>query len=583
MKTRRTKRLLYRFLLFFLPFIIISITITGLVLSATSYNFFRKTVAQDYRNIISSSAGEIRLFMENARNNLESLALLVSATGLDRWQEKMALTGFLQSNPQFVSLSLYSLDKEVTVTTVLEGDTPPPAPDSTMFNQAVSGQSIMSGVMIAGQDMPVVHMAVPIRRQGATYEVLWAELNLKSIWDVLTGIRVGRSGQVYIMDLSGRTIGHRQIDRVIKATPPDNPAIVTSLRTASGPTEWTEQNNGQDYYNLGVYVPGLDWIVVLSQPGQEIFTYLYRNIFWAVLLTLGLCGMAIVFGWSWIRRLLAPIHRLHDQVRSIGGGDLNGKVTIDSTDELGDLGRAFNEMTDSLKVYIEREVESTRALMHAQNLAVLGTTSSKVTHEVGNFLNNIDLAMSGLKNESLSPRGEKILEILKRESGRVKAFIQRFLQFARKPDLQMRKQPLAPVIREVMETYRPAAEKQNVEITLNWPETLPPVNVDAGMLGQVVNNLIKNSLEAMSGPGTICISGVVDGRVMVITLSDSGAGMEEAVRARIFEPFYTTKGAGGTGLGMAIVKTIVESHRGAIECFSTVGKGTTFEIRLPLD
>ncbi|MEW6077662.1 MAG: sensor histidine kinase [Thermodesulfobacteriota bacterium] len=582
MKIRTKKKLLYKFLGFFLPFIIISITITGLVLSATSFNFFQKTVTQDYQNIIKSSAGEIRLFMENARNNLESLALVIAAAGLDRWQEKMALTGFLHSNPQFVSLTLYSLDKEAVVTTVLAGDTPPPVPDELLFDQAVAGRIIMSGVRVSGQDMPMVHMAIPIRRQGVTREVLWAELNLKSIWDVLSGISVGRSGQVYILDVSGRTIGHRQIDRVIKATPPENPAIVNSLRTASGPVEWIENNNGQEYYNLGVYVPGLDWIVVLSQPRREIFSYLYRNIWWAALLTLGLCAMAAVFGWRWVRRLLSPIHRLHDQVRAIGGGELNGKVTIDSEDEIGDLGRAFNDMTDSLKAYIEREVETARALMHAQNLAVLGTTSSKVTHEVGNFLNNIDMAMSGLKSEPLTPRGEKILQIVYRESGRVKAFIQRFLQFARKPDLRLQKRPLAPIIREVMDVYRPLATQQGVTIDLDWPETLPPVNVDAGMLGQVLNNLIKNSLDAISGPGTISIGGAAGPRELTISVTDSGAGMEESVRARIFEPFYTTKGAGGTGLGMAIVKTIVESHRGVIECHSTVGQGTTFVIRLPL-
>jgi signal transduction histidine kinase len=582
MKTRLKKKLLYRFLLFLLPFIIISIAITGLVLSLTSYKFFQKTVAQDYRNIIRSSAGEIRLFMENARNNLESLALLLTTTGLDRWQQQMALTAFLHTNPQFVSVSLYSLEKEALVTTLLEDD-PSFIPEANMFAQVIAGQSVLSGVMIAAQDMPVAHLAAPVRRQGATREVLWAKLNLKSIWDVLAGISVGRSGQVYIMDLSGRTIGHRQIDRVIKTRPPGNAAIVETLRTASGPVEWTEENDGQAFYNLGIYVPGLDWIVALSQPRREIFTYLYRNLYWAVLLTLGLCGLTIVFGWIWIRRLLSPIHRLHDQVRAIGEGNLDRKVTIDSEDEIGDLGQAFNEMADSLKAYIAREVETARSLMHAQNLAVLGTTSSKVTHEVGNFLNNIDMAMSGLKNESLSPRGEKILEILKRESGRVKTFIQRFLQFARKPDLRLRKQGLAPVLGEVLDVYRPMAAQQGVEIEVNWPDNLPAVSVDAGMLGQVLNNLVKNSLEAIAGPGIISISGAVDQRKLVITVSDSGAGMEESVRARVFEPFYTTKGAGGTGLGMAIVKTIVESHRGAIDCISKVGEGTTFELRLPLD
>jgi len=576
------KKLIYKFLAFLLPFIFISIAITGLVLSITSYNFFQKTIAQDYRNIIKSSAGEIRLFMENARTGLESLALLLTVTGLDDWRQQMALTAFLHQNPRFVSVSLWSTEKEPRVTTILNDETAP-IPDPDMFARAAAGQSAVSGVMISAKGLPVAHLAVPVRRLGVVREVLWAELNLKSIWDVLAGISVGRTGQVSIMDLSGRTIGHRQIDRVIKTVPPENPGIIESLRRAAEPVEWTEAHDGQDIYNLGVYVAGLDWIIVLSQPRREMLIYLSRNIFWAVMVTVGLCAVAVVLGWIWIRRLLSPIQRLHDQVRAIGQGDLDQKVSVATEDEIADLGRAFNDMTESLKGYLRREVETARALMHAQNLAMLGTASSKVTHEVGNFLNNTDMALAGLRKESLSARGEKILQILARESGRVKTFIQQFLHFAGRPEPRTQRRPLAPIIREVFDVYQSRAGQQGVSFELNWSETLPPVNVDAGMMGQVLQNLIKNSLEAMKGPGTISVSGEVAGGRLVMTFSDTGAGMEEVVRARIFEPFYTTKGAGGTGLGMAIVKTIVEAHGGAILCRSTVGAGTTFEIRLPLE
>ncbi len=120
-----------------------------------------------------------------------------------------------------------------------------------------------------------------------------------------------------------------------------------------------------------------------------------------------------------------------------------------------------------MKAHIEREVETVWALMHARSIAVLGTASSKVTHEVGNFLNNTDMALSGLRSEPLSPRGEKILRILDKESGRVKTFIQRFLQFARKPDLRAQKRPLPPITRDVVDVYQPEAEQRGVQIGLN--------------------------------------------------------------------------------------------------------------------
>lgn len=582
MKTRPKNKLLFTFLAVFLPFILFTITVTALVLSMTSYNFFRKTIGQDYRNIIQSSAGEIRLFMENARNNMESLSLLIAATGLEGWEAKMALTAFLHNNPKFVFLSVYTTPENVLVTTDLDASRAF-APDPTLFGQAKAGISVFSGVMVANNDIPVAHIGVPIRQQGCVERVLWAELNLKSIWDVLAGITVGKSGQVYILDLSGRTIGHRKIDRVIKTGPLEKPEIVERLRTSGDPIEWMEKKDGRRLYNLGVYVPELEWIVVLSQPRREIFTYLYRNLFWAVVVTGGLCVIAVVLGWVWIKRLLSPIQRLLHQVRAIGAGDLDQKVSITTPDEIGDLGRAFNLMIDSLKIYIEREIENARALTHAQNLAVLGTASSKVTHEVGNFLNNTDMALAGMKNETLSPRGEKILQVLNKESARMKSFIQRFLLFAKRPDLQVCKRPLGPVIEEALDLFGESAAGKRIQFKVDWPEDLPPVNIDAGMFSQVLTNLIKNSLEAAVGPGVLMISGEVKGRQLVVNLCDSGPGMDEDVRARIFEPFFTTKGAGGTGLGMAIVKTIVEAHQGTIDCHTTAGLGTRFEIRLPVE
>lgn len=580
-------KLLYKFLFLFLPFIFVSIGITGVVLSFTNYKFFQKTITQDYENIIRGSAGEIRLFMENARRNLESLALLMTATGLDDWGREMALTAFLHKNTQFISLSLLSPDGKRKITTQLDG----PGSgnfvlddnDRLLLKTALSGQTAISGVMPGREELPVVRMAVPVPFRGEVANILWATLNLKSIWDILEGIRIGQSGQIYLMDLSGRTIAHHEIDRVIKPPPTDKADVIATLRTADTPTQWFEEKDGIRFYNLGARVPGLDWIIVLNQPSREIYNYLYRNIFWAVLSVVCFCGIAILFAWVWIRRLLKPIASLHDQVRTIGKGDLDRKVSVVSEDEIGDLGRAFNDMTDSLKEYLRREIETAQKLVHAQNLAVLGTASSKVTHEVGNFLNNTDMALTGLRRETLSERGEKILGILDNESSRVKDFMQRFLRFARKPELNLTRQPLGPIIQDVLDVYQEAAGKRGVRLEFNWPESLPPINLDSGMISQALHNLIKNSLDAINGNGAVTISGELNGASLVLTITDTGSGIDADVQGRIFEPFFTTKGKAGNGLGMALVKTIVEAHRGTIECRSTVGQGTSFIVHLPLD
>ena len=107
-KRARKTKILYKFLLFVLPLIILSILITSVILTWTSYGYLQKTIDQDYGNIIKSSAGEIRIFMEHARRGLETLSLAMSATKVDPWQIKMALAAFTHKNTEFMSVSLIS-------------------------------------------------------------------------------------------------------------------------------------------------------------------------------------------------------------------------------------------------------------------------------------------------------------------------------------------------------------------------------------------------------------------------------------------------------------------------------------------
>lgn len=436
--------------------------------------------------------------------------------------------------------------------------------------------------MVTNENIPYVHVASPVLHLGEVKEVLWGELNLKSAWDVLDGIKVGHTGRVSIMDLSGRLIGHLEMDRVVKALPAEKPEILKKLRESDAPIKWIEEKDEIRFYCMGYYVPGLDWVIVLSQTYSEIYAYLYQNIYWAVFITCLICLGAIPLGWNRVRRFLTPIHNLHRQVQRIGQGHLDQKVSVDSQDEIGDLGLAFNEMTDSLKKFIRREVETAKELAHAKNLAILGSTSSKVTHEVGNLLNNAGLTVAILKAETLSPRGEKALEILEKDSVRVREFIHNFLQFARKPELHLKRESIDRIIREVLFIHQPDAEKRGIHLELNWPSNLPPLNLDPSLIYQVLNNLVNNSLEAMAGPGKIIIEGRIKGEDLLVTIEDTGPGIGPDISEQIFDPFFTTKGKNGTGLGLPIVKSILQAHRGAIECQGELRKGTTFVVHLPL-
>jgi signal transduction histidine kinase len=284
------------------------------------------------------------------------------------------------------------------------------------------------------------------------------------------------------------------------------------------------------------------------------------------------------------RRITRPLKRLTQGVLISGEEGFLHKLPVESKNEIGNLAVAFNRMVTSLTGYLQREIDTAKALTHARNLAVLGTTAGKVTHEVGNLINNIGMAVMLLKKEALSDRGQHAIEILHKESDRVQQFTHNFLQFAKKPELHLEKRSLEALLEDLRDVHQSSAALRDIDIELNCSGPLPPVLADHRLLYQAMNNLVKNSLEAIGEKGggiTICAR--VENDTLILSVTDTGAGMTDETRAKLFEPFFTTKGKSGTGLGMAITQSIVEAHGGRIECRSEEeGKGTEFVIHMPL-
>ena len=294
---QRRNKLLYKLLIFVIPFVVLSVVGTGILLSMTSYTFFERTINQNYRNILKSSAGEIQFFMGNARQNMDSLAQLIATLKLDAWKKEITLAAFLNKNPQFMSAAICDADGTQHIFSMAEEDAPDPC-GSGLVQKAVSGKAAISLVMLTEKSIPYTEIAVPIFKLGKVDEILLARLNLKFVWDVLESIEIGSSGQVYVMDLSGRTIAHRKIDRVLRPPPAEHPEILDKLKSAHVPLEWEEQEDGKQIYCLGSYLPDLDWVVVLTQPYSEIYAYLYQNIFWTMGIIGIVCIMALLLGWD---------------------------------------------------------------------------------------------------------------------------------------------------------------------------------------------------------------------------------------------------------------------------------------------
>jgi PAS domain S-box-containing protein len=221
-----------------------------------------------------------------------------------------------------------------------------------------------------------------------------------------------------------------------------------------------------------------------------------------------------------------------------------------------------------------------RQLIHSERLAALGELSAVVAHEVRNPLGVIFNSLGSLRR-LLSPTGDAkmLLEIVQEEADRLNRIVGDLLDFARPATPQLRTERLERVLEDAVDAAVAPVEGVRVERSIA-PE-LPSVPIDAGMVRQAILNVALNAVQAMPRGGRIVLEAqAVDGAVE-ITIADSGPGIADDHLPRIFEPFFTTK-ATGTGLGLAVVKRIVDGHGGDVQVESRPGEGTRVRLRFPL-
>lgn len=220
-------------------------------------------------------------------------------------------------------------------------------------------------------------------------------------------------------------------------------------------------------------------------------------------------------------------------------------------------------------------------LKHSEKLAMLGEMSPAVAHEIRNPLNSIGGFAQLLVERS--PEGDRRKEygqVIVQETERISRIIEDILDFGRqkKPDLVPT--DLNQLLEELLPTLQSKASQFGVTISSTLAPDLPPVRADGNQLREVLLNLLHNALEAMPTGGSLTVATRATEHQVEIAVSDTGPGIDESIKGRIFELFFTTK-KGGTGLGLCVSQEIVKNHQGEIRVQSKVGKGTTFTIRLP--
>jgi signal transduction histidine kinase/putative methionine-R-sulfoxide reductase with GAF domain len=221
-------------------------------------------------------------------------------------------------------------------------------------------------------------------------------------------------------------------------------------------------------------------------------------------------------------------------------------------------------------------------LVRQERLAALGELAAVVAHEVRNPLGVIFNSLGALRRLVAPPGADArmLLDIVGEEAERLNRMVGDLLDFARPSRPTLHPEPLLPVVDDAVAAALSGIGRK-VTLVREVPDSLPQVPMDSHLLRQAIVNLVVNAAQAMPDGGTLTVRAQVDGAKAVLQLGDTGTGIPDEVRHRIFEPFFTTR-ATGTGLGLAVVKRIVDDHHGEIEVRPGAGGGTVFELRLPL-
>jgi len=309
------------------------------------------------------------------------------------------------------------------------------------------------------------------------------------------------------------------------------------------------------------------------------------------LFSIGMFAVSILVSFFLARQLSRPIVELARATQRVSKGDTDFVLENSEEGEMGILIESFNQMTKDLKSKKEE-------LLHIQRVAAWKEVAQRMAHEIKNPLTPIQLSAERIKRKLDSPNKEKLEEIIRTGTetiiGQVRVLehlVKEFSEFARMPSPVLINQNINPIIEESLNLFK---DRENINFSLRLSKNLPEVFVDKRLFLGVINNLIKNAIEAITIDrvengkdisGVIKITTKHDKKFLrksvILLIEDNGPGLPEKLKEKIFEPYFSTKEAHGTGIGLTIVQKTVYDHGGQIYVENSDMGGCKFKIELP--
>jgi two-component system, sensor histidine kinase ChiS len=610
--------------------VVSSVLIAGSTLTYLSFRGQIEQTKQLQQERSQAAATQISAYLDNLQRQLNYLSELRGLTEFNAETQRSILEGLVNSNSAYEVVGIFNSQgqiiqafspyESVSVSSLsLAGI----SADSPVFWQAFkSGRNYISA---ADVDMKttvnVVNLAVPVRNsQNQIAGVLFARVSLNFLIQIVARSQVGKTGYSYVID--NRSVLISEIGSKV------NPYLLQDLKdrlfvkklfksalSSGNQSPMIYQGfRGKEVIGTAAIVRRVEWMVVVELPTAEAYAPVRSLILAMGTITVASAIAAVALGIVFARSMTTPLKLLRSAATKMSNGMLESRVNISASNELGELANAFNSMAGQLQVSFTKLEHQNAQLQRLDKLKdeFLANTS----HELRTPLNGIigltesliDGATGQLPEQTISN-----LAMIASSGKRLSNLINDILDFSklRHKNIELQIQPVG--VREIVDIIaslsQPIIGNKNLQLINSVSPDTPLVDADENRLQQILYNLIGNAIKfTESGVIEISANAVtvkdpqfagnessVTSRIqslivrskLQITVSDTGIGIPEDKLDSIFESFEQADGStareyGGTGLGLAVTKQLIELHGGEIQVFSTVGLGSQFTFTLPI-
>ncbi|MFC1725096.1 PAS domain-containing sensor histidine kinase [candidate division KSB1 bacterium] len=346
-----------------------------------------------------------------------------------------------------------------------------------------------------------------------------------------------------------------------------------------------KKNSTEKSLNLIFLVPGeVHDAVKLIEDNKNAYSPLYQlkesliedNFIWAlgVIFIFTIAFVAVLTARSLSKNVTNPLFSLVHGFERVKDGDLETRVEVKATDEIEYLIDSFNKMVEELKINREK-------LVYAEKIAAWRDVARSISHEIKNPLTPISLSLSRIQKKINAEKKDtafyrECFSTIEEEIESLRKLATEFSEFARLPKPHFKNENLNEIVKNVQTMYK--FNEKGISIEIELDENIGMLSFDKDQIRRVLINLIGNAMDASDTGSLIIIKTYSIGAEVYLETIDTGSGIKEELLKDVFEPYFTTKSR-GTGLGLPIVKRIIDEHNGEIEIISEESKGTTFKIK----